>query len=124
MSTFEVTGKLIVKYNTQQVTEKFRKREFVIEIPSGMYSEQVKFQLTQDKCSLLDGYEVGAEIKVSFNLRGRPYTKGNETTYFTNLEAWKIEGNAPAASAPSAHDFGGSGFGLPPEPADDGDLPF
>jgi single-strand DNA-binding protein len=122
---FEVKGKLIVKYNTQQVTEKFRKREFVLEIPNGAYSESVKFQLTQDKCSLLDEFEVGQEVKASFSLRGRPYTKGNETTYFTNLEAWKVESaGVGGKNEPDSFNQDTSGFSFPSEAAAADDLPF
>ena len=77
--------------DTQQLSEKFAKREFVVEYDNGKYSEFIKFQLTQDKCGLADGLAVGSEVKVSFNLRGKPYDKGGERIYFTNLEAWRIE---------------------------------
>jgi len=91
MSSLEVKGKLIVKFNAQQVTERFKKREFVLEIASGNYSEQVKFQLAQDKCDLLDKFKEGEEINVFFNLKGKPYTKDGVTSYFNNLDAWRIE---------------------------------
>jgi hypothetical protein len=91
MSSFEIKGKLIVKYNAQQVTDRFKKREFVLEIPSGNYTEQVKFQLIQDKCEILDRFSEGDEIHVFFNLKGKPYTKDGTTTYFNNLDAWRIE---------------------------------
>jgi hypothetical protein len=55
-------------------------------------------QLTQDKCSLLDSYQLGEELKVSFNLRGREWnnpTKGVQ--YFNSLEAWRIERASSAA---------------------------
>jgi single-strand DNA-binding protein len=91
MSSLEVKGKLIVKFNAQQVTERFKKREFVLEIPSGNYTEQVKFQLIQDKCELLDKFREGDEINVHFNLKGKPYTKDGITSYFNNLDAWRIE---------------------------------
>ncbi|MCU0392420.1 MAG: DUF3127 domain-containing protein [Thermoflexibacter sp.] len=91
MSSFEVKGKLLVKYESQQVTDRFKKREFVVEIPSGNYTEQVKFQLTQDKCELLDRFKVGEEMTVFFNLRGKPYTKDGVTTYFNNLDVWRID---------------------------------
>ena len=55
--SLEVTGKLIVKGDKQQVSEKFAKREFVIElaeeINGNMYTNYAKFQLTQNKCEIL-----------------------------------------------------------------------
>ena len=97
---FEITGKLEVIYDAQQISDKFKKREFVLEIQSGMYPEYPKFQLTQEKCQLLDTFEVGEMVKVSFNLRGRPYEKNGEKTYFTNIEAWRIEATTGAPSTP------------------------
>jgi hypothetical protein len=96
--SFQAKGKLHVKQDAQQVTEKFRKREFVLEIVEGTYPEYIKFQLVNDKCALLDKYNIGDEMLVSFNLRGKPFqAKTGEMVYFTNLDAWKIDaGNAVA----------------------------
>jgi single-strand DNA-binding protein len=88
---YDAQGKLHEIFDEQQVSEKFRKREFVLEIPDGAYTQFIKFQLTQDKCSLLDQYKVGDEVKVAFNLSGKPFTKNGTTMYFTNLGAWRIE---------------------------------
>jgi hypothetical protein len=95
----DITGILKVKMDTQQVSEKFKKREFVITDNSSQYPQVIAFQLTQDKCGLIDQYKVGDEIKVHFNLRGREWTspKG-EVRYFNTLEAWRIEGGAGGAS--------------------------
>lgn len=89
---FHITGTLKVKNNEQQVSEKFRKREFVITDNSSQYPQFISFQLTQDKCGLLDAFQVGEEVKVFFNLRGREWkTKEGELKYFNSLEAWKLE---------------------------------
>ncbi len=77
--------------DTQQVSDKFRKREFVVEVQSGQYFEFIKFQLTQDKCALADALAVGQEVTVHFNLRGKPYVKDGKDVYFNNLDAWRIE---------------------------------
>jgi hypothetical protein len=101
---FNLTGTLKVKSAEQQVSEKFRKREFVITDNSSQYPQHISFQLTQDKCSLIDNSKVGDEIKVFFNLRGREWKspKDGEMKYFNSLEAWKIEkaGAATSSSAP------------------------
>lgn len=128
---FEVTGKLEVKGETQQISERFQKREFVLEIEDGAYSQYIKFQLIQDRCDLLDPYSVGDSIKASFNLRGKPYNKGSETIYFTNLQAWRLEkagGDVPqnTPATPSNNDFP-SANDIPPADAGSAfndDLPF
>jgi|SRR6218665_691456 len=100
----DITGILKVKTEAQQVSDKFRKREFVLTDNSSQYPQHISFQLTQDKCSLLDQYNVGDELKVHFNLRGREWTspKG-EIKYFNTLEAWRIEGGNSAASNASSN---------------------
>jgi hypothetical protein len=96
----DITGILKVKGQTQQVSEKFKKREIVVTDNSSQYPQHISFQLTQDKCSIIDNYNVGDEIKVHFNLRGREWTSPQgETKYFNSLEAWRIEGNASAGAS-------------------------
>lgn len=90
----EVSGQLKMKASTQVVSDKFSKRDFVLATDlSTPYPQFVSFQVTQDKCTVLDGYNVGDEIKVHFNLRGREYQDKNtlETKYFNTLECWRIE---------------------------------
>jgi len=101
MAGFELAGNIIVKDDTQDVSASFKKREFVIEVINERntdYNDFIKFQLTQDRCEMLDHYTVGQEVKISFNVRGRKWEKDGKTNYFSNLEAWRIEsvGNASA----------------------------
>jgi hypothetical protein len=99
--SFDVQGRLHEIFDETQVSDKFRKREFVLEIPDGSYTQYAKFQLTQDKCGILDNYKTGDEVKVAFNLSGKPFTKNGTTMYFTNLQAWRVE-HASNASQPQA----------------------
>jgi hypothetical protein len=96
----DITGILKVKSQAQQVSDKFKKREFVLTDNSSQYPQHISFQLTQDKCNLIDQYSIGAEIKVHFNLRGREWTSPQgEIKYFNTLEAWRLEGATNGASA-------------------------
>jgi len=86
----EVKGTLKVVNTTQVVSDKFSKREFVL-TTNDMYPQDILFQLTQDKCTLLDMFKVGDKVEVSFNLRGREWINPQgEAKYFNSLEAWKI----------------------------------
>jgi hypothetical protein len=89
---FEVQGKVVKKFEAQQVTERFRKREFVLEIDDGRYPQTVLFQLTGNRCEALDPINEGDAVGVEFSLRGREWTspKG-EVKYFNSLEVWKVE---------------------------------
>ncbi|HEY8937647.1 MAG TPA: DUF3127 domain-containing protein [Cyclobacteriaceae bacterium] len=91
MNKFTLTGELIVKNDKVQVTEKFSKREFVIKT-DGEHPQEVQFQLAQDKCALLDSYNIGDKIDVNFNIRGREWTSPQgEVRYFNTLDAWKLD---------------------------------
>ena len=98
-TSYEAVGILKVKGDTEAVSDKFSKREFVIEI-AGQYPQSVKFQLTQDYCSQIEPFHIGQEIKVRFDLRGREWSG----KYFVNLQCWKIEKvgqqNAPQRQQP------------------------
>jgi len=88
----EVTGKLHVKFDTQDVSASFKKRDFVLMVADNpQYPQYISLQLNQEKCSFLDLTPVGSDITVSFNLRGRQWTSPQgETKYFNTLEAWRI----------------------------------
>ena len=113
---FEVSGKIIKILPGESKSATFQTREFVIEIPDGNYTQIVKFQLTQDRCGLVDAFKEGDSVKVSFNLRGREW----QGKYFTNLDAWRIDaesGGAASGPAPSKNDpFGDVVF---PEASDE-----
>jgi len=89
----ELTGKLIVKEDVVQVTDNFKKREFVIEVINERdekYNDFLKFQLTQDKCAYLDKFAIGQTLNIAYNIRGRKFEKEGKVMYFTTLEAWKV----------------------------------
>jgi hypothetical protein len=109
--SLEVTGKLLVKYDAQQVSEKFKKREFVMElaeeINGNIYTNFAKLQLVQTKCDIIDRFNNGDLIKVSFNIKGNSYVdkRDGQTKYITNLDAWRVEAAnaaAPSGQAPQA----------------------
>ena len=137
--SFETTGRLAEVFETQQISDRFQKREFILEIKESNnagfeFVEYVKFQATQDKCSLLDKVQVNDMVKVGFNLRGRKWEKDGKTSYFTNLDAWrvdKLESDSTSPSIPKSSDNGNSPDDAPfPDQAPDfesgdfDDLPF
>ena len=85
-----VKGTLIVKGDTQIITEKFSKREFVIETKE-KWPQKILLQLTQENCELLDFWNVGEYIDADFNLRGREWNAPDgKIKYFNTLEAWRL----------------------------------
>jgi Domain of unknown function (DUF3127) len=117
-----IEGKLHTKFDTQQVSDSFKKRDFVLEIAENpLYPQYVTFQLVQDRCDNIDKFKVGDKLEVVFNLRGREYTKDNEKRYFNTLEAWMIK-EASASGATQAATVQVGTVGLPADNSDD--LPF
>lgn len=122
---FEVEGKLHRIFPTEQKSQSFQAREFVLEVPDGNYPQLVKFQAVQDRCGLLDNFSEGDRIKVSFDLRGREWNG----KYLTNLNAWRIEraGEGDTSAGMSNERFPADPFpdytNTPP-PANMDDLPF
>ena len=93
---FKLNGTLKVVKDTIQVSDKFSKREFVLTDASTMYPQDISFQLTQDKCSMLDNFMEGQEAEVSFTIRGREWTSPQgEVKFFNSLEAFRVESNQP-----------------------------
>ncbi|MBS1783765.1 MAG: DUF3127 domain-containing protein [Bacteroidetes bacterium] len=93
--SLEITGKLIVKYDTQQIKDTFKKREFVLdiseEVNGTVYNNYAKLQLTQAKCDTLNEFNEGDILKVSFNIRGNRWEKEGKVNYITSLDAWRVE---------------------------------
>lgn len=117
----EVSGRLHLIYELKQVTERFQKREFVLELGDNpKYPQYVLFQLTGDRCYDLDKFKVGDEVRVDFSLRGREWkSPSGEVKYFNSLDVWTIEREGPARGADDDEP-------PPPDepPPDYEDLPF
>lgn len=138
----EATGRLHAIYETKQVSERFTKREFVLElVDNPKYPQTVLFQLTGDRVSQLDGLNVGDQIRIEFNLRGREWrSPQGETKYFNSLEVWKLEparanagnqnrSNAASNSRSATANDPRDRFTMPPRedeprPGDVDDIPF
>ncbi|MBK7713403.1 MAG: DUF3127 domain-containing protein [Bacteroidales bacterium] len=124
---FEISGKVIDIAPVNQVSDKFKKREFVIEKKetggAAVFIDYIKFQLVQDKCDLINESFLNEEIKIWFNLKGNRWERDGKVNYFTNLDAWKIEKvssqgrdqNIPSNTSPED---------IPPEIDELSDLPF
>lgn len=134
----EVSGKLHTIYETKQVSERFAKREFVLEMADNpKYPQLVLFQLTGDRCAQLDDHQVGDEVRVEFSLRGREWkSPQGELKYFNSLDVWKLEAGRAGRgrnAAPAGNGYRGDprDTEVPPRGDDDfrrttvdDDLPF
>ena len=94
--SLEVTGRLHTKFPAQQIKDNFSKREFVLELteesPQGtVYTNYASFQLMNAQCAIIDNFQKGEHVKVSFNVRGSRWERDGDVKYITNLNAWRIE---------------------------------
>jgi hypothetical protein len=93
--SYEITGKLIAKFDIVQRNENFKTREFVIEktedVNGRSFTNFIKFQCVQDKTAMPDRFSIGDEVKVQFNIKGTRWEKDGRTNYITNLDAWRME---------------------------------
>jgi hypothetical protein len=106
--SYELTGKLIAKYDTVQRTETFKTREFAIEKTDDIGGRTIvnyaKFQCVQDKTEIIDKVNIGDNVKVYFNIKGSKWEKDGRTNYITNLDAWRIEQILNPAQAQQSND--------------------
>ena len=87
----EATGILCMKGEVVQRTETFKIVEFAIEVAGERFNNYPKFQLTNDRCALIESASIGDTITVKANLNGRKYEKDDKTSFFNSVDAWKIE---------------------------------
>lgn len=76
---------------TNQVSDKFSKREIAIQTLGEMYPQTLLIQFSNDKCALLDNIRLGDVVSINYNLRGRTWT-GNDgiEKIFNTIDGWSI----------------------------------
>ena len=121
----EVKGKVHEISQIITVSEKFKKRELILEYAENpTYPEYVKFEAVQDKVNLFDNIKVGDNVELFFNLRGRPWTdKTGKTSYFNTLSVWRLTPLGAAEGASAAPEYA-TPVDISSAPGDDDDLPF
>ncbi len=129
--SYELTGKLIAKYEVVQRSATFKTREFVVEktddIGGRSVTNYVKFQCVQDKTAIVDRVNIGDTVRVLFNIKGSRWEKEGRVNYITNLDAWRVEqvlqpGADAAVTDPEYMEPLDTFSATPPDAIDD--LPF
>ncbi len=99
---YEAAGKIKLINDTQSFPSGFTKREFVVTTSNDKFPQDLKFEVVKDKCSLLDSYQSGQEVQVTFDIRGNEYNG----KYYVSLSCWKIQSSD--GSAEPSRSSGGS----------------
>ena len=124
--SYELTGKLIAKYEIIQRKETFKTREFVVEktddINGKTITNYVKFQCVQDRTTMPDRFNLGDTVKVLFNIKGSKWNKEGKDNYITNLDAWRMETVKISQDAASSDQVNYND--MPPAMDASDDLPF
>lgn len=116
---YDLTGKVKLVQAVQTFDSGFTKREMVVIVEDGKYPQEINLEFVQDKVRLLDNLQVGQEVTVTFDIRGREYNG----RYFNNLQGWKIATAADAATfSPEGRSYPPPD--MPPSDFDDSDIPF
>lgn len=119
----QLTGKLIKRFDAVQVSDKFTKRDFVVQVHDNpQYPQEIIFQLVNNNVDQLKGLKENQEITVDFDIRGRMWTSpAGEDKWFNTLQAWRVE--------PMAENAQPVAVAVPTVPKaetleDDDDMPF
>ena len=115
---YELSGKIKLVQEPKTFNSGFTKREMVVIVEDGKYPQEINIEFVQDKVSLLDELQVGQEVTVTFDIRGREYNG----RYFNNLNGWKIATSGDENPFPTERQSS-----APPDiaPTDfDDDIPF
>ena len=88
----EIQGRIKQIFPSQIIGQNgFEKRDLVITTEE-QYTQTIIIQFTQQRCDLLNNLQVGQNVKVYINIRGREWTNPQgEIKYFNTIEGWKIE---------------------------------
>lgn len=89
----KITGFVDFVGPVEQVSEKFRKRDLILNVPTNnpQYQNFVKFQATQNKVALLDGLYPGAQVSVEFFINGNKVNTQKGMQVFINLTINTVE---------------------------------
>jgi hypothetical protein len=112
----QVKGKLKRINPTEVVSDKFKKRVLHVETVE-QYPQVIEVQFIQDKCDIVDKYQVGQQVEIGYNLKGREWTNPEGVVrVFNTVEGWyiKADDQAPVQAPQEATQV----------VEDDGDLPF
>ena len=92
----KVTGKIHNVGTLRKVSEKFKSKDVVL-LTDEKFPQYITIQFTQDKTDLVSQNNIGENVEVSINLRGRRWeSPQGEIKYFNTIEGWQINTAARA----------------------------
>ena len=87
----EFNGEIVYVGAVEQISDKFKKRTFVVLDKSGKYPNEVQFELVQNNCGLVDEIRIGDLVQVAYDVRGRSFQrKDGSQGWMNSLQAWRV----------------------------------
>jgi len=113
--SYQITGEIKTLSEVVAKTEKFTVQTVVLETfgdndRNRQYPQLIELQASNSNIEHLDGFKVGDEVTISFDIRGRSWQRSpaDEVRYFNSLNLYRCEASrvanqpAPRAVAPKA----------------------
>lgn len=123
----EITGAIKLIRDTQEISDKFRKREIVL-VTEDQYPQELLIEFHNDSTAALNHYSPGDMVRVSINLRGRLWiSPQGEERYFNTIQGWRIdnlESDTPGNDNRPFQERNADTMNTKTETAEDDDLPF
>ena len=104
-----IKTKLDIESGVSKAGKDWTKQTIVLDMNKDFNSEVAISFFGADKLALVDGFEVGTDVKVGINVSSREWNG----RYFHNIDGWKIDaidGASPKALEVGADDDGDTGL--------------
>lgn len=88
----EIIGKIKWIDETKEYgSNGFKKRELVVTTEE-QYPQHILVEFIQDKCEILNSFQIGNNVKIGINLKGREWTNPEgQVKYFNSVQGWRID---------------------------------
>lgn len=115
-----IEGKILHIFDENVFSDRFKKKEFVIETHNAKYPQTIKLELHNSYCDLIYPYSVGMNIKCTYDLRGKEY--GGK--FYNSVVAWKLEKGDNEVSTSKQRNSTITKEEISEDPTVEDDLPF
>src|SRR5690625_376034 len=88
----QIKGKLHAVLEHKQISDTFSTLSFVILVDDNpQYPEYISVQATNERIAAIQQLQIGQEVTLDCNLKGRPWTnKEGVTRYFNTIDVWRV----------------------------------
>lgn len=81
-NSFDISGKVLHVGQPERISEKFSKRELVMEVFAGRYGQERIFEFINENMSQISNMKEGDWVTIQFQLKGKKVTKDGKTRWY------------------------------------------